>query len=455
MPKMLTLGIHLLLINMKNILNINSKIKPFSKKITTEGDKSLSIRWALLSSQAIGKSIAYNLLKSEDVLNTLDCLKKLGVKVKLYKNRCEIIGSGINKFSYKKNLVLDCGNSGTLGRLILGFLVHSKTKIKIIGDESLSKRDFKRIVNPLEKFGAKFKTNSWKLPITIQGTEHPNPIKYLENKGSAQCKSCVMLAALNTPGKTMIKAKKSRNHTELLYKHLKLPIKIKRDKKYDFITINGIKKIKKLNYKIPSDISSSSFFIVLTILSEKSELIIKNVNINPSRIGILKILKLMNIKIFIKNKKNYKGEMIADLHVKSQKNIAPINCPTKFNSQSIDEFLLIFLVAAKANGISYFKNLSELNEKESPRLVWGSKILRALGVKNIIKNNGIKIYGNPELKVSKNITIKNYLKDHRVFMTSVVAALCFGGNWKIHDKNSINTSFPSFLDKLKLLGLKI
>ena len=281
MPKMLTLGIHLLLINMKNILNINSKIKPFSKKITTEGDKSLSIRWALLSSQAIGKSIAYNLLKSEDVLNTLECLKKLGVKVKLYKNRCEIIGSGINKFSYKKNLVLDCGNSATLGRLILGFLVHSKSKIKIIGDESLSKRDFKRIVNPLEKFGAKFKTNSWKLPITIQGTEHPNPIKYLENKGSAQCKSCVMLAALNTPGKTMIKAKKSRNHTELLYKHLKLPIKIKRDKKYDFITINGIKKIKKLNYKIPSDISSSSFFIVLTILSEKSELIIKNVNINP------------------------------------------------------------------------------------------------------------------------------------------------------------------------------
>ena len=148
MPKMLTLGIRLLLINMKNILNINSKIKPFSKKITTEGDKSLSIRWALLSSQAIGKSTAYNLLKSEDVLNTLDCLKKLGVKVKLYKNRCEIIGSGINKFSYKKNLVLDCGNSGTLGRLILGFLVHSKSKIKIIGDESLSKRDFKRIVNP-------------------------------------------------------------------------------------------------------------------------------------------------------------------------------------------------------------------------------------------------------------------------------------------------------------------
>ena len=151
MPKTLILEIHLLLINMQNILNINNKIKPFNKKMITEGDKSLSIRWALLSSQAIGKSTAYNILKSEDVLNTLNCLKKLGVKVKLYKNRCEIIGLGINKFIYKKNLVLDCGNSGTLGRLILGFLVHSKSKIKIIGDQSLSKRDFKRKKNPLEK----------------------------------------------------------------------------------------------------------------------------------------------------------------------------------------------------------------------------------------------------------------------------------------------------------------
>ena len=171
--------------------------------------------------------------------------------------------------------------------------------------------------------------------------------------------------------------------------------------------------------------------------------------------GILKILKLMNIKIKIKKLQNYKGERVADLYVKSQKNILPINCPSRLNSESIDEFLLIFLVAAKAKGISYFKNLSELNEKESPRLKWGSKILNKMGVKNIIKGDSIKIYGNPNLRVKKNIVIKNYLKDHRIFMSSVVAALTFGGNWKIYDKNSINTSFPTFINKIKKLGAKL
>ena len=163
----------------------------------------------------------------------------------------------------------------------------------------------------------------------------------------------------------------------------------------------------------------------------------------------------MNIKIKIQNIKNYKGEKIADLFVKSQQNIKPINCPVKLNSSSIDEFLLIFLLAAKANGVSYFKNLSELNEKESPRLVWGSKILSLMGIRNIVTNKSIKIYGNPQLKIKKKITIKNFLKDHRVFMTSVIAALTFGGEWKISDKDSINTSFPSFINKLKEIGVKI
>ena len=454
---MLTLVTHLRLINlaMKSILKISNTIKPFKKVIEMEGDKSLSIRWALIASQANDKSTAYNLLKSEDVNNTLDCLKKLGVKIKIFNNRCEIFGVGLNGFKYKKNLVLNCGNSGTLGRLILGLLIHSKTKVKILGDRSLSKRDFKRVVDPLKKFGAKFKTRSGKLPITVYGTSSSVPINYYENKGSAQCKSSIMLAALNTNGKTIIKAKKSRNHTELLFKYLKLPIKIHNKHNYDMIELNKAKKIKSLNYNVPSDISSSSFFIILTILSKKSELIIRKVNINPSRIGILKILKLMNVNIIIKNKKNYKGEMIADLYIKSQKNILPVNCPIKLNSQSIDEFLLIFLVAAKAKGVSFFKNLAELNEKESPRLKWGSKILNKMGVKNIVTNTSIKIYGNPDLKISKKITIKNFLKDHRVFMTSVIAALSFGGMWEIYDKNSIKTSFPSFLDKLKYIGLKL
>ena len=373
-------------------VKINKPINSFNKKIYIEGDKSLSIRWALISSQSEGKSVSYNLLRSEDVIDTLKCLKKLGVKVNLFKNRCEIIGVGLNGFKYKKNIILNAGNSGTLSRLIIGMLIHAKEKIKIIGDKSLSKRDFKRITEPLKKFGAKFVTNSNKLPITIYGTELPKPIKYFENKGSAQCKSSVMLAALNTNGKTLIKAKKSRNHTELLFKYLNLPIKVKEGKNFDSIEVNGVKKVKPLNYNIPSDISSSAFFIVLTVLSKGSKLIIKNVNINPSRTGILRILRLMNIKIKVRNKKQYKGEAVADLVIKSQKNIKSINCPVKLNSSAIDEFLIIFLIAAKANGISYFKNLSELNQKESPRLKWGSKILNKMGIKTILTKDSIKIF---------------------------------------------------------------
>jgi len=427
------------------MLKINKKINSFKKTITTEGDKSISIRWALLASQAEGRSISRNILKSEDILNTLKCLKKLGVKIKLLKDKCEIQGLGINGYKYKNGTVLDAGNSGTLARLIMGLLVHSKKNIKLIGDKSLSKRDFLRIIYPLEKFGANFDSNNGKLPITIKGTSKPKSIFYEEKKASAQCKSAVMLASLNTKGKTIIKAKKSRNHTELFFKYLKLPIKIKKKKNFDIITLSKTKKIPSLNYNIPSDISSSAFFMVLTALSKNSKLVIKNVNINPSRTGIVKILKLMGIKVKYKNIKFYKGERIANIQIESAKYIKPINCSPKLNSSAIDEFLIIFLVAAKANGISYFKNLSELNQKESPRLKWGSKILNYIGIKNILTNDSIKIFGNPNIKVDKKIIIDNYLKDHRVFMTSVIAALVFGGNWCIHDKDSIKTSFPSFL----------
>tara|TARA_B100000902_G_scaffold364272_1_gene384097 strand:- start:536 stop:1852 length:1317 start_codon:yes stop_codon:yes gene_type:complete len=436
---------------MNNVISINKIIEPFDNTLDIEGDKSLSIRWALLASQATGKSTAKNILKSEDVLSTLKCLRKLGVKIKLTRNKCVINGLGINGYKYKKKIILDAGNSGTLGRLIIGLLIHSKNNIKIIGDKSLSKRDFSRIIKPLEKSGAKFISNNGKLPIIIKGTKNPKPIKYFENRGSAQCKTSIMFASLNTKGTTIIKAKKSRNHTELLFKYLNLPIKITNKKSYDLIKINGKKSISSFNYNIPSDISSSAFFIVLTALSINSKLTLKNVNINPSRVGIIKILKMMGVKIIYKNIRYYKGEKVSDIHVKSAKFLKPINCPSSLNSSAIDEFLVIFLIAAKAKGVSYFKNLSELDQKESPRLKWGSKILNLMGIKTITTNDSIKIFGNPNLVLDKKIIIKNYLKDHRVFMASIIAALTFGGNWIIHDKDSIKTSFPSFLKILEKL----
>ena len=194
--------------------------------------------------------------------------------------------------------------------------------------------------------------------------------------------------------------------------------------------------------------------MVLTMLTSNSELLIKNVNINPSRIGIITILKKMGAKISLNNTRNYRGEKVSDIKIKTSKNLRGINCPSRLNSRAIDEFLIIFLVAAKAKGISYFKDVSELNQKESPRLNWGSKILNMMGVKTKLTKNSIKIYGQPDLKITKPITVKNYLKDHRVFMMSTIAALSCGGKWKIHNTDSVNTSFPSFLKIIKKINAK-
>ena len=431
---------------MPNKIILKNKISNFHKKICIPGDKSISIRWVLISSLASGISKAKNLLMSEDVLAAIKSINQLGVKVVIKKNICKIYGVGVNGYNYKKNIVINAQNSGTLGRLITGILIDSPYPIKIIGDKSLSKRDFKRITKPLSKFGASFKLhNNCNLPLIIKGSQKLEPIRFFEDKGSAQFKSSIIFGGIKADGKTIIKARKSRNHTELMLKHLRLPIKVKRNQKFDSIEISKVKRINPINYNIPSDISSGAFFIALTALLKKSQLIVKNVNVNPSRIGIIVILKKMGVKITILNKKNYNGEPIADILVKSPKILKSIKCPSKLNSEAIDEFLIIFLIAAKAKGISTFKNLEELNKKESPRLKWGSKILKMMGVKVITTKSSIKIFGNPELKINKKIEIQKYLKDHRVFMTSVIAALSFGGEWHIHDKDSIKSSFPSFL----------
>ena len=431
---------------MPNKIILKNKVSNFNRKISIPGDKSISIRWVLISSLANGVSKAKNLLMSDDVLAAIKSIKKLGVKVVNKKGVCKIYGVGVNGYNYKKNIVINAKNSGTLGRLISGILIDTPFPLKIVGDESLSKRDFKRITKPLSKFGASFQLrNNYNLPLIVRGSQKLKSISFFEDKGSAQCKSSVIFGGIKADGKTIIKAKKSRNHTELLFKHLKLPIKVKRNKKFDLIEVNKVNKINPINYRIPSDISSGAFFIALTALLKKSQLIIKNVNVNPTRTGVIVILKKMGVKISLLNKKVYKGEQIADISVKSPSSLKSINCPTKFNNEAIDEFLIIFLIAAKAKGISIFKNLDELNKKESPRLKWGSKILKMMGIKVITTKNSIKIFGNPELKIDKRIEIQEYLKDHRVFMTSVIAALSFGGEWHIHDRDSIKSSFPSFL----------
>ena len=436
-------------------LFIENKYNSFKKTISIDGDKSISIRTLLLGSQAYGKTFIENILLSEDILNSIKCLKKLGIKIFLKKKNCTIYGRGLNGFEYKKNIILNAGNSGTFARLILGLLVKSPYYIKLVGDESLSQRDFERIISPLQRVGANFKINRKKtLPLQIIGSNFTNPIYYFENRGSAQCKSTIMLAALNSSGESVIKAKKSRDHTENIFKYLGIPIKIKKNKNNDEIKIRGQKAFKSFKYKVPSDPSSCAFFIVLTLLSKNCELKVKNVNVNQSRIGYIKILNKMGAKIKIKNVKKLYGEKQADIVVKSQPYLKKINCPPSLSSNLIDEFLILFLAAAKANGVSSFSNLSELNKKESPRLKLGSKLLNQLGIKTKLTKDSIKIFGNPGLVTKKTINIKKFYKDHRIFMTSVIAACTFNSNFKIDDANSYKSSFPSFLNIIKELGYK-
>ena len=434
---------------------IKSKIKSFKTEIKVGSDKSISIRSILLASQAVGISKISNLLESEDVLNTLKTIKKLGINYKKRGNNYYIEGYGLNGFNIKKNITINAGNSGTLARLILGLLVKIKYKIKLIGDKSLSKRDFTRVIKPLRLFGVSVKSKSNSLPIEIMGNDFLRPIIYNENIGSAQVKSCIILSALNTPGTTIINSKRSRNHTELMLKYLKYPIKIQKKKHNDKIIVQGLDQFKSFDYNVPGDISSAAFFIVLTLLSKKSQIKIKNVNINQSRLGIIKILNKMGADIKLNNKRLYNGEEIADIQLKSQKNLNSINCPPELNSSAIDEFLIIFLVAAKAKGISKFKNLGEMNKKESKRLDLGVKFLRLIGIRVDRLENDINIHGNPNLLLSKKFEMKNYLKDHRIFFLACITALTLGGKWKINDKKSANTSFPDFLKILKKIGAEI
>ena len=440
---------------MKKTAYINEQINKFKKKIYIPGDKSLSIRWVLLASQAIGKSYAYNLLRSEDVLSALNAVKKLGINYRINKRYCEINGKGLGGFEFRNNTIINAGNSGTLARLIFGLLINSKKAIILKGDKSLSKRDFKRIITPMKIFGQNIKSKNNKIPLKIKGTNYPRPINYFESRGSAQVKSSILLAAMKTHGITKIKCIPSRDHTEKLFKYLNLPIKVKRKKKLQIISYKGIKNYKGFNYSIPGDISSSSFFIVLTLLSKNSEILIKNINVNKSRTGIIDILKLMNGNIKLKNKRVYKGEDIADILVKSSKKLKPIKCPVKMNSRAIDEFLLIFLTCSVAKGVSKFKRINELRNKETDRLKFANNFLKKIGIKTKISKDSFTIYGNPNLKLNKTYKIENFDKDHRACMMSFIAALTLGGKWIIRDTDSIKTSFPNFISILKNIGAKI
>ena len=433
---------------------VKKKINKFDKTIFVEGDKSLSHRALLISSQGYGISKLRGLLESEDILNTINALKKLGVKIIKYKNIYHVYGNGLGSFKTKNNLTINTGNSGTLARLLMGLLTTYPHKIKIIGDKSLSKRPMERIITPLGKFGATFMPKNKKtLPCYMIGSEMPIAISHKEKIGSAQVKSSIILASLNTPGITKIKElKKSRDHTENMLKFIRAKIKIKKFKTYNLISIEGQKDFKAFNLNIPGDMSSAAFFIVLTLLTKHSIIKIKNINLNPTRTGIIIILKKMNAKIKLTNVKTKYGEKVGDIVVKSSI-LKSINCPASLVPSTIDEFTVLMIAAAKAKGTTTFSGLGELNKKESPRLNLMNSILNQVGIKTKLKRETIKIIGSPKINLNKSYTINSHF-DHRVCMSVFVMCQIFGGQIKIKDFNSVATSFPNFLNSMKQLGAK-
>ena len=441
--------------NKKFSVLINKRINKFNKTILVESDKSISHRALLISSQCIGLSHLHGILESEDVNNTINCLKKLGVKI-IKKNKKYIVyGNGLGSFKKPNKNQLYAGNSGTLARMLIALLsTQSNLKIKIVGDSSLNKRDMGRVIEPLSKIGCNFyPKGKLNLPITIEGTNMPLAQHHIEKIGSAQVKSAILLAALNTPGITTIEEEKiSRNHTENLLAAIKANIKIKKLKKGKLISLKGQKNLTGFNLKIPGDSSSAAPFIVLALLSNKSKLLIKNVNCNPTRLGFIKILKKMNANIKIKNLKKRTEELIGNILVKSS-NLKPINCPKNLVPSAIDEFPLLFVLASKINGVSKFSGIGELRHKESDRIRNMEIGLNQIGIKTKSTTDSLKIFGNPNANIKKTLKVFSK-KDHRIAMSFFCLGQLIKGRVEINNFETVNTSFSKFLVTMKKIGAK-
>tara|TARA_Y100000590_G_scaffold90698_1_gene102339 strand:+ start:58 stop:1407 length:1350 start_codon:yes stop_codon:yes gene_type:complete len=430
-------------------VKISKKIQNFSSSITLGGDKSLSHRGFLIASQCRGITRLQEVLESEDVKSTIECLKQLGVKIIKRKKDYLVFGNGLNSFTTPKTKKLNTGNSGTLARILMGLLTtHHNIKVKISGDSSLNKRDMERVIMPLSKIGCFFSKGKKTLPLVIQGTSLPLAQNHIEHLGSAQVKSSILMAAINTPGITTIEEKKpSRNHTENLLKAIGANIKIVKRKKYNLISLQGQKDMNKFSYKIPGDPSSSAFFIALALLSKNSILKIKNINLNPFRIGFIKILKKMNANIKITKTRKEFGEPVGDVLIKSSR-LKPINFPKSAVSSTIDELPILFIIASLIKGTSKFSSIAELRKKESDRIKNIEVGLKKIGIKTMSTKSSLKIFGNPNIKIKKTLDVFPE-KDHRIAMSFFCLGQILGGNIKIHNFETVNTSFPGFLNIMK------
>ncbi len=441
------------MVNKFNVI-IKKKISTFNKTISVDSDKSISIRSLLIGSISQDISYVKNILESHDVLSTINCLKKLGVKIKKEKNLYKIYGKGLGSYIAKKNQILNFGNSGTLARLLIGLLsTNAGIVLNLTGDHSLKKRSMKKLILLMSKFGATFlPKKKFHFPLKIISSSMPIGINYKAGV-SAQLKSAVILAGLNSYGNTkIIEEQKSRDHTENMLLHNQKVIKIKNNRK-KIIQIVGKKTLKAIKIKVPGDPSSAAFFTALTILNKNASIRINNVGLNPTRSGFYKLLKKHGAKINIKNIKKVSNEFCGDIYVRNSK-VRPIRASKEYYVNSTDEYPILFVLAALTDGTSIFKGISDLANKESNRITEMQKILKQINIKSKVSKDELKIYGKGIIDASgKFISVPN-LGDHRICMSSFILSLLTGAKTKIKNFETVFTSSPSFLKIMKSLGAK-
>ncbi|WP_270941800.1 3-phosphoshikimate 1-carboxyvinyltransferase [Romboutsia lituseburensis] len=409
------------------------------------GDKSISHRAIMFSSISKGKNKISNFLMGQDCLSTIDCFRKMGVEIEINDKDVFVKGNGLYGLKKPSN-ILDVGNSGTTIRLISGILAGNNFEATLVGDESISKRPMKRVTDPLRLMGCNIEGNDDAnyTPITIYGG-NLKAIDYKMQVASAQVKSALILASLYADGKTVIHEKvKSRNHTEIMLRSFGADISVE-----DLsITINPVSELFSQDINVAGDISSAAFIIVGALISEGSEVIIKNVGLNKTRTGILDVVKNMNGDIEILNERFVSGELVGDLLIRYSPNLTSTTIDKDIIPRLIDEIPVISILATQAEGTTIIKDAKELKVKESNRIKVMVDNLKLMGADIEELEDGMIIKGKTKLKGTNIETFK----DHRIAMSFSIAGLISDGCVNLDDEECVNVSFPGYFDLLNQLS---
>lgn len=418
--------------------------KKLRGEITVPGDKSISHRGIMLGSLAEGDTHLHGFLEGADCLSSIACFQKMGIEIERDGSNVTIHGKGLHGLT-KPSEILDAGNSGTTTRLMSGILAGQDFSSTITGDDSLRTRPMKRVITPLSEMGAVIDSDNGCLPMTITGG-HLHGIDYISPVASAQVKSCVLFAGLYADGKTSVTEPAiSRNHTELMLRGFGASVKTDEEKHY--VEVEPEPVLYGQDITVPGDISSAAYFLVAGLICEDADILIKNVNINPTRAGILKVIEDMGGNISYIDRRTVSGEEVADINVRTS-SLHGTTVEGDIIPTLVDELPVIAVMAAYADGTTVIRDAAELRVKESDRIATVTENLRAMGCGITATDDGFIINGGQPLHGTE---IKTH-KDHRIAMSFAVAALNASGNTEIDDPLCVSISFPDFFSKLDMLA---